>query len=170
LTVPTVTFNVLYVSFVLSLEHRRVLLVNVTTHPYAKWAAQQIVEAIGAEIVPERVIRDRDSIFGTAFDVRVDHLGIEQVQITPRSPWQNGYAQRWVGTLRRELLDHVIVLGERHRLRWVRQHVAYYNEDRSPMSLGGDAPIARAVEPSSAGKVVALPRVGELHHRYSRGA
>lgn len=111
MTVPTVTFNVLYVSFVLSLEHRRVLLVNVTTHPYAKWAAQQIVEAIGAEIVPERVIRHLDSIFGTEFDVRVDHLGIEHVKITPRSPRQNAYAQRWVGTLRRELLDHVIVLG-----------------------------------------------------------
>jgi hypothetical protein len=94
LTVPTVTFNVLYVSFVLSLEHRRVLLVNVTTHPYAKWAAQQIVEAIGAEIVPERVIRHLDSIFGTEFDVRVDHLGIEHVKITPRSPRQNAYAEQ----------------------------------------------------------------------------
>ena len=120
LTVPTVTFNVLYVFFVLSLERRRVLHVNVTAHPYAAWAAQQIVEAIGAEIVPARLVRDRDAIFGTEFDARVDNLGIRQIRISPRSPWQNGYAERWVGTLRRELLDHLIVLGERHLLRLVR--------------------------------------------------
>ena len=137
---PTVTFDIVYVFFVLSLERRRVLHVNVTAHPYAAWAAQQIVEAIGAEIVPERLIRDRDAIFGTEFDARVDNLGVRPIRITPRSPWQNGYAERWVGALRRELLDHVIVLGERHLLRWVRQHVAYYNEDRPHMSLGGDAP------------------------------
>ena len=170
LTVPTVTFNILYVFFVLSLERRRVLHVNVTAHPYAAWAAQQIVEAIGAEIAPARLIRDRDAIFGHEFDARVDNLGVRQIRILPRSPWQNGYAERWVGTLRRELLDHVIVLGERHLLRLVRQHVAYYNEDRPHMSLDRDAPVARAVQPASAGRVVALPRLGGLHHRYSRAA
>jgi transposase InsO family protein len=170
LTVPTVTFDMVYVFFVLSLEPRRVLHVNVTAHPYAAWAAQQIMEAIGAELVPERLIRDRDAIFGTAFDARVDNLGVRQIRITPRSPCQNGYAERWVGTLRRELLDHVIVLGARHLLRLVRQHVAYYNEDRPHMALRGDAPVARAVQPPSAGEVVALPRVGGLHHRYSRAA
>ena len=170
LTVPTVTFNVLYVFFVLSLDRRRVLHVNVTAHPYAAWAAQQIVNAIGAESVPARLIRDRDAIFGAAFDARVDHLGVRQVRTSPRSPWQNGYAERWIGTLRRELLDHVMVLGERHLLRLLRQYVAYYNEDRPHMSLGRDAPIARAVQPPSGGRVVALPRVGGLHHRYSRAA
>ena len=170
LTVPTVTFNVLYVFFVLSLERRRVLHVNVTAHPYATWAAQQIVEAIGAELVPARLIRDRDAIFGAEFDARVNNLGVRQIRISPRSPWQNGYAERWVGTLRRELLDHVIVLGERHLLRLVRQHVAYYNSDRPHMSLGGDSPVTRDVEPPTAGKVIALPRVGGLHHRYSRAA
>lgn len=170
MTVPTVTFNILYVFFVLSLERRRVLHVNVTAHPYAAWAAQQIVEAIGAEIAPARLIRDRDAIFGNEFDARVDNLGVRQIRISPRSPWQNGYAERWVGTLRRELLDHVIVVGERHLLRLVRQHVAYYNEDRPHISLDRDAPVARAVQPPSAGRVVALPRVGGLHHRYSRAA
>src|SRR5580658_10693696 len=130
LTVPTVTFNVLYVFFVLSLERRRVLHVNVTAHPRATWTAQQIVEALDADAVPARLIRDRDGIYGAEFDARVDHLGIEQLRIAPRSPWQNGFAERWVGTLRRELLDHVIVLGERHLLRLVREYVAYYNEDR----------------------------------------
>ena len=170
LSVPTVTFHVLYVFFVLSLDRRRVLHVNVTAHPYGAWAAQQIVEAIGAELVPARLIRDRDAIFGNEFDARVDNLGVRQIRISPRSPWQNGYAERWVGTLRRELLDHVIVVGERHLLRLVRQHVAYYNEDRPHISLDRDAPVARAVQPPSAGRVVALPRVGGLHHRYSRAA
>jgi transposase InsO family protein len=168
--VPTVTFDIVYVFFVLSLERRRVLHVNVTAHPYAAWAAQQIVEAIGVEIAPARVIRDRDAIFGTEFNVRVDNLGVRQIRISPRSPWQNGYAERWVGTLRRELLDHLVVLGERHLLRLVRRYVAYYNQDRPHMSLDRDAPVARADQPPSAGKVVALPRVGGLHHRYSRAA
>jgi putative transposase len=170
LTVPTVTFDIVYVFFVLSLERRRVLHVNVTTHPYAAWAAQQIVEALGADVAPVRLVRDRDAIFGTAFDARVNNLGVRQFRIAARSPWQNGFAERWIGTLRRELLDHVVVLGERHLLRLVRQHVAYYNDDRPHMSLRGDAPIARAIELPNTGKVVALPRVGGLHHRYSRAA
>jgi len=171
LTVPTVTFGVLYVFFVLSLERRRVLHVNVTAHPHGAWAAQQIVEALGPDAPPvTRLIRDRDSVFGKVFDARVDHLGIRQMRIAPRSPWQNGFAERFVGTLRRELLDHVIVLGPRHLLRLLRAHVAYYNEDRPHMALAGDAPCGRAVEPSSAGRVVSLPRVGGLHHRYSRAA
>ena len=89
------------------------------------------------------------------------------IRIAPRSPWQNGFAERFVGTLRRELLDHVIVLGERHLLHLVRQHARYYNEDQPHMSLCGDAPVARAVEPIGSGRVVALSRVGGLHHRYS---
>jgi len=170
LTVPTVTFNVLYVFFALSLVRRRILHVNVTAHPYAGWAAQQIVEAVGPDAHVVRLIRDRDAIYGRAFDARVRNLGIEQLRTSPRSPWQNGYAERWVGTLRRELLDHVIVLGERHLLHLVRQHAAYYNEDRPHMSLDGDAPVAREVDPRELGKVVALPRVGGLHHRYVRRA
>jgi transposase InsO family protein len=93
-----------------------------------------------------------------------------QLRIAPRSPWQNGYAERFVGTLRRELLDHVIVLGERHRLLLVKQYARYYNEDRPHMSLDRDAPVARSVEPQTCGRVVALPRVAGLHHRYSRAA
>src|SRR5258708_13182052 len=104
------------------------------------------------------------------FDARVHNLGVRQLRIASRSPWQNGFAERWVGTLRRELLDHVIVVGERHLLRLVRQHVAYYNEDRPHMSLDRDAPVARAVQPPSAGRVGALPRVGGLPHPYLRPA
>src|SRR5450432_1580235 len=129
-----------------------------------------MVEAIGAEIAPARLVRDRDAIFGAEFDGRVDNLGVRQIRISPRSPWQNGYAERWVGTLRRELLDHLIVLGERHLIRLVKLHARYYNEDRPHMSLAGDAPDARAVEPVGSGRVIALPRVAGLHHRYSRAA
>jgi transposase InsO family protein len=165
--IPTVSFNVLYVFFVLSLERRRILHVNVTAHPHAAWAAQQMVEAVGVDATLSRVIRDRDGIYGKVFDAWVQHMGIEQFRIAPRSPWQNGYAERFVGTLRRELLDHVIVLGERHLLRLVRQHASYYNEDRPHMSLDRDAPVTRPVEPQSAGRVVALPRGAGLHHRYA---
>jgi transposase InsO family protein len=170
LTVPTVTFDVLYVFFVLSLERRRILHVNVTAHPYAAWAAHQIVEAVGPDAHVVRLIRDCDAIYGGAFDARVRNFGIEQLRTSPRSPWQNGYAERWVGTLRRELLDHVGVLGERHLLHLVRQHASYDNTDRPHMSLDGDAPVTREVEPREVGKVVAVPRVSGLHHRYVRRA
>jgi putative transposase len=170
LTVPTVTFGVLYVFFVLSLDRRRILHVNVTAHPHAAWAAQQMVEAVGASIAARRLVRDRDAIFGAVFNARVNGLGIRQYRTSPRSPWQNGFAERWVGTLRRELLDHVVVFGERHLLRLVRDYVAYYNADRPHLSLGRDAPNTRAVEAPTLGKIVTLPRVGGLHHRYARAA
>jgi hypothetical protein len=140
----------------------------VCAHPYAAWAAQQMVEAMGPGVQARRLLRDRDGIYGRLFDERVRRLGLETVRIAPRSPWQNGYAERFVATLRRELLDHVIVLGERHLLRMVREHARYYNLDRPHMSLCGDAPAQRAVEGPETGKVIALPRVAGLHHRYSR--
>jgi len=169
-TVPTVTFGVLYVFFVLSLERRRVIHVNVTEHPTAEWAAQQIVEAIGPDVGLARLIRDRDKIFGAAFNHRVDNLGLTQLRIAPRSPWQNGYAERWVGTARREIVDHVIVLGEHHLRRILREYVAYYNADRPHMALGGDAPMRRDVEPPPMGRVLAVAKLGGLHHRYRRRA
>jgi transposase InsO family protein len=170
LTVPTATFRTLYVFVVLSLERRLLLHVNVTAHPYAAWAAQQMVEAMSPEVQAVRLIRDRDGIYGRVFDERVAGLGLKTLRTAPRSPWQNGYTERFVGTLRRELLDHVIVLGERHLLRLLRAHARYYNEDRPHMSLGGDAPATRAVERPGTGRVITLPRVGGLHHRYVRRA
>ena len=170
LTVPTVTFDVLYVFFVLSLERRRILHVNVTAYPHAAWTAQQVIEAVAPDVEVVRLIRDRDRIYGAKFDACVRTMGIEPLVIAPRAPWQNGYAERFVGTLRRELLDHVVVLGERHLLRLVRQHASYYNEDRPHMALDRDAPVARAVQPPSGGRVISLPRMGGLHHRYSRAA
>jgi hypothetical protein len=164
LTVPTVTFSVPYVFFVLSLGRRKLPHSNVTDHPHQTWTAQQVVEAVGFDTEIARLIRDRDRTYGTTFDSRVNHLSVRQLKIAPKSPWQNGYAERFVGTLRREVLDYVIVLGERHLLRLVRSHAAYYNEDRPHMSLDRDAPVSRTVEPPSAGRVVAFPRVAGLHH------
>ena len=170
LVVPTVTFRLLYVFFVLSLKRRRLLHVNVTARPHQTWTAQQVVEAVGFDTDIARLIRDRDGIYGSTFDSRVDHLGVRQVKTAPRSPWQNGYAERFVGTLRREVLDHVIVLGEGHLLRLVRAHAAYYNEDRPHMALDCDAPVSRSVEPPGSGQLLAYPRVAGLHHRYARVA
>jgi transposase InsO family protein len=131
---------------------------------------QLIRDDAPSNALPARLIRDRGGVFGAVFNARVDNLRIHQLKISARSPWQNGYAERFVRTLRRELLDHLIVLGERHLLRAVRDYVAHYNGDRPHMSLRGDAPVARPVEPPTRGKVVALPRVGGLHHRYVRAA
>src|SRR5262249_27630402 len=104
------------------------------------------------------------------FEARMTALGIRHFRISPRSPWQNGFAERWVGTHRRELLDHISVLGEHHLLRLVRHYVAYYNDDRPHLSLDGDAPRNRAIEPPSTGKVIALARVEGLHHRCARAS
>ena len=156
--------------FVLSLDRRRVLDINVTVHPCAGWAAQRVVEAVGFDTSIARLIGDRDGIYGPRFDARVDHLGVQQIRIAPRAPWQDGHAERFVGTLRRELLDHVIVLGERHLLRLVKEHTRYYGKDRPRMALDGDAPVSRVLEPPSQGKLVAFPRANGLDHRCSRAA
>jgi len=169
-TVPTVTFDVLYVFVVLSLERRLILHANVTAHPHAAWAAQQVVEGVGENGAFTFLVRDRDAIFGRAFDHRVNNLGIRQLRIAPRSPWQNGFAERLVGTFRRELTDHLIVLNERHLVRCVREYARFYNSDRPHMSLSGDAPAGREVEPPDRGNVIVLPRVGGLHYRYTRRA
>jgi len=165
-TVPTAAFRVLYVFLVLSHDRRRVVHWNVTGHPGAQWTAQQIVQAFPEDTTPKYMIRDRDGIYGEKFHGRVEGMGIEQVITAPRYPWQNSYAERLVGSLRRECLDHVIVLGEQHLYRILKSYFAYYHRSRTHLSLGKDAPEPRPVQPPSMGNVVALPEVGGLHHRY----
>ncbi len=167
-TVPTATFRVLYVFFVLSHVRRRVLHFNVTEHPGAAWTAQQIIEAFPETTAPEYMVRDRDGIYGDLFRRRVHGIGIEEVITAPHSPWQNPYAERLVGSIRRECLDRVIVLGERHLYRVLKSYFAYYHRSRTHLSLGKDAPHARPVQPPSMGEIVELPEVGVLHHRYAR--
>jgi transposase InsO family protein len=167
---PTLTFELVYVFFVLSLERRRVLHFNVTKHPTAEWTAQQVVEACAFETPGRFLVRDNDRVYGTVFRSRVSRLGLDQVRTAFRSPWQNAYAERWIGSLRRDCLDHVIPVSERQLLRIIRAYVAYHHDDRTHLGLGKDTPSGRAVEPPELGKVVSLPRVGGLHHRYGRQA
>lgn len=122
------------------------------------------------DVVAERVIRDRDGTFGAVFDKRLAGMGVEQLPVALRAPWQSSFAERFVGTIRRELLDHVLVLGERRQRRLVREYVGFYNDERPHMALDGDAPAGRAIEGPEQGYIGALPRVGGLHHRYSRAA
>jgi transposase InsO family protein len=164
--VPTATFRVLYVFVVLLHRRRQVMHFNVTDSPTAAWTAQQIVEAFPDDSAPRYLLRDRDSIYGGEFRRR----GIGEVVTAPRSPWQNPYAERVIGTIRRELLDHVIVLNEEHLRRRLQSYLRYYHGSRTHLALEKDAPEPRAVEPPERGRVVALPHVGGLHHRYVRRA
>jgi len=166
--VPTATFGIVYVFFVLSLERRRILHFNVTRHPTAEWTAQQVIEACPFDLPGRFLIRDNDKIYGAYFQNRVDGLGLEQKRTAFRSPWQNGFAERWIGSLRRDCLDHIIAVNERQLRSVIRSYVDYYHEDRTHLGLEKDTPEGRSVELREIGKVVAIPRVGGLHHRYSR--
>jgi transposase InsO family protein len=168
--VPTATFRVLYVFVVLLHHRRRVVHFNVTDSPTAAWTAQQIVEAFPDDSAPRYLLRDRDCIYGCEFRKRVKSMGIAEVLTAPRSPWQNPFAERVIGTIRRELLDHVIVLNEQHLRRRLRSYLRYYHGSRTHLALEKDAPEPRAVEPPEQGRIVALPQVSGLHHRYVRCA
>ena len=169
-TVPTATFRVLFCFIVLRHHRRMVVHFNATAHPTAEWTAQQVVEAFPVDETPRFLLRDRDSIYGEFFRQRVRHMGIEEVVTAPRSPWQNPYLERLNGSIRRECLDHVIVLNEAHLRRILTSYFAHYHESRAHLSLERNAPIPRRVEHPSEGKVIAIPQVGGLHHRYRRAA
>lgn len=167
-TVPTVTFQILYVYITLSHHSRQVLHFNVTAHPTAAWTAQQIVEAFPWDSAPRYLLRDRDCIYGQVFSRRVTSHGIKEVITAPRSPWQNAYVERVIGSIRRECLDHVIVLNERHLKRVLKEYIRYYHESRTHLGLEKDTPMMRETDLPENGKVIAFPRVGGLHHHYER--
>lgn len=169
-TVPTATFRVLFVFVVLAHRRRRVVHFNVTEHPTAAWTAQQILEAFADDTAPRYMIRDRDQIYGEGFRNRLRDMGITAVLTAPQSPWQNPFAERLVGSIRRECLDHVIVLGEKHLRRILKSYFAYYLSSRTHLSLAKDAPITRVVQGPETGEIVEIPQVGGLHHRYERRA
>jgi putative transposase len=169
-TVPTATFKVLFVLLVLSNDRRRVIHFNVTKSPTAAWAGQQIVEAFPWDTAPRYLVRDRDGSFGGEFSRRVESMGIEQVLIAPRSPWQNAYVERLIGSIRRECLDHTIIFNERHLRRVLKEYFRYYHESRTHLGLGKDCPQSRLVETPDLGPISAEPMVGGLHHRYFRRA
>ena len=167
-TVPTVTFRILFVIIILKNNRRKVIHFNTTEHPTAQWTAQQIVEAFPWNTVPKYLIRDRDSIYGKYFRQRVRNMGIREVVIAPRSPWQNPYAERLIGSIRRECLNHVIVFNDMHLRRILSSYFQYYHQDRTHCGLNKDAPFERPIQsrPLKKSKVIKFSRVGGLHNRY----
>jgi len=169
-TVHTATFRILYVLLVLRHERRQVVHFNITEHPTGQWTAQQMVEAFPWDEAPRYLLRDRDNFYDATFRYRVYSLGIEKVLTASRSPWQNPYVERLIGSVRRECLNHVIVLNEPHLKRLLRAYFAYYHAARTHLALDKQPPQPRQVEPPDRGKVVALPHIGGLHHEYRRAA
>jgi putative transposase len=168
--VPTVTHNVLFVLLILAHERRRMVHFNITEHPTAQWTAQQVVDAFPWGEAPRYLLRDRDRIYGASFRQRVQHMGIEEVLIAPRSPWQNPYVERLIGSIRRECLDHVIVLHERHLRRVLTEYFRYYHHWRTHRALDMDCPRPRPVQRPGVGPIQEVPEVGGLHHHYERRA
>jgi putative transposase len=167
-TVHTIWFEVLFVFIVLTHDRRRVVHFNVTAHPTAEWTAQQMLEAFPFDAAPRYLLRDRDRIYGQEFRNQVAVMNIKEVLSAPRSPWQRAYVERVIGSIRRECLDHVIVLSEESLRRTLRSYFSYYHRSRLNLSLERDSPESRSVQ--SIGRIVAFPQVGGLHHRYDRVA
>jgi putative transposase len=169
-TVPTAGLRVLFVLVVLAHDRRRVVHFNVTEHPTAAWTAQQIVDTFPDDSAPAYLLRDRDHVYGESFRHRVKGMRISEVLTAPHCPWQNPFAERLIGSVRRECLEHVVVLSERHLRRILTAYFAYYHRARTHLSLGKDTPDGRPIEPPELGRVLQIPEVGGLHHRYVRHA
>ena len=167
-TVPTLTFRVLYCFFIIEHGRRKILHFNVTEHPTAPWIVQQLREAFPESCPYRYAILDRDAKLGKDVTVLLASSGIKPKRIRFQSPWQNGVAERWVGTCRRDLLDHVVVVNEVHLRRLIRDYISYYHEDRIHDSLDKDTPAMRPVssKPDQSARLISFPRIGGLHHRY----
>ena len=168
-TIPTATFRVLYGFVVIDHARRKILHFGVTEHPHTEWIVRQLRGVFPfLDVLPKYLIFDRDSIFGSRVREVVRQLGMKPKQIAYRSPWQNPVCERWIGSFRRDVLDHVVVLGEDHLRRMAREYLAYHHADRTHLGLAKDTPNGRAVErrPSRDAALVGEPRVGGLHHRY----
>ena len=164
--VPTISFKLLYGLAILRLDRRHLVWTNVTENPTAEWIARQIIEAFPWDQAPRYLIRDRDRAYGAVVTQRLRAMGIRDQPIAPRSPWQNGYVERVIGSIRRECLDHVIIFGEAHLRRVLAAYAAYYNGIRTHLALAKDAPVSRPVQ--SVGRIVVIPVLSGLHHHYVR--
>ena len=164
--VPTISFRLLYGLLILQHARRELLWLGVTAHPSAQWIAQQLTEACGWKETPRYLIHDHDRAYGEVFIRRVGAMGTRDRPISARSPWQNGYAERLIGSIRRDCLDHVVVFGERHLRHLLHSYEKYYNGIRTHLSLHKDAPVPRKVQ--AVGRVLSLPILGGLHHQYVR--
>ena len=166
--VASASFRLLYVMIILAHDRRRIIHTAVTEHPTAPWLSRQVTEAFPWDSAPRYLLRDRDASYGSIFCKRVDGMGIIEVVTAPRSPWQNAYVERVIGSIRRECLDHCMIFNERHLRRILSSYVDYYQRTRTYLSLDKDCPDSRPIMPRRIGKVVAIPKVGGLHHRYER--
>ena len=164
--VPTIGFDLLYAFVIVRLDRRDLVWINVTTNPTAEWIARQLTEAFPWDEAPRYLIRDRDRIYGAVVTRRMRAMGIRDKPTAPASPWQNGFAERLIGSIRRECVDHFIVLGEEHLRRILRAYARYYNEIRTHRSLDKDAPVSRPVQRT--GIISSCPILGGLHHQYVR--
>jgi transposase InsO family protein len=164
--VPTIGFKLLHCMVFLAHGRRGLLHHAVTAHPTAEWVARQLTKAFPWDTAPEYLVRDRDAIYGDVVRQRLRALGIRDRPTAPRSPWQNAYVERLIGSIRRECLDHVVVFGEAHLHRVMSLYASYYHEARTHLALAKDVPISRPIE--EFGRIIAEPMVGGLHHRYGR--
>ena len=164
--VPTIGFDLLYALIVVRLDRRGLVWINVTTNPTAEWIARQLTEAFPWDEAPHYLIRDRDQIYGAIVTRRLRAMGIRDKPTAPASPWQNGFAERLIGSIRRECVDHCIVLGEAHLRRILRSYARYYNDIRTHRSLDKDAPVSRPVQRT--GVITSNPILGGLHRHYVR--
>jgi transposase InsO family protein len=164
--VPTIGFKLLYGLVILGHGRRRLIHYAVTAHPTSEWVARQIVEGFPWDQTPAYLVRDRDAVYGSVVKRRLRGLGIRDRPIAPASPWQNAYVERLIGSVRRECIDHVIILGEAHLRRIMSRYASYYNQSRTHLALEKDAPISRPVQ--SFGRIITEPMVAGLHHRYAR--
>jgi putative transposase len=168
--VPTATLRLLFVFVVLSHARRRILHFQVTEHPSQEWTMQQMREAFPWDHGCGYLLRDRNAIYGGDWAAMTKGLGMEDVISAPRSPWQNPYVERLIGSIRRECLDHIIVWNQRSLRRTLHSYFAYYQRSRTHLALAKDAPESRAVAKPERGRIVVIPEVGGLHHRYQRQA
>jgi transposase InsO family protein len=164
--VPTISFRLLYVFLILHHGRREILWIGTTSHPSANWIARQLTEAFGWEEAPRYVIRNRDCAYGDIVVRRLRAMGIRDRPTAPRSPWQNGYCERLIGSIRRDCLDHVVIFGEQHLRHLLRSYTSYYNRTRTHLSLNKDSPATRPIE--TVGRIVPVPILGGLHHQYVR--
>ncbi len=164
--VPTISFRLLYGFLILHHGRREILWIGTTSHPNAEWIARQLTEAFGWEDAPRYIIRDRDRAYGDVVVRRLRAMGIRDRPTAPRSPWQNGYCERLIGSIRRDCLDHVVVFGERHLRHLLQSYASYYNQTRTHLSLNKDSPITRPTE--TVGRILPVPILGGLHHQYVR--
>ena len=164
--VPTITFRLLFVLVILSHDRRRPIHFVVTANPTAEWTARQLLEAFPWDSAPRYLQRDHDGIYGEEVHETIEWLGIREVLAAPKSPWQNPYVERLIGSIRRECLDHVMVSNEAGLHRILKSYFKYDERTRTHLALKKDAPVPRTVQPSELGKVVEFPEVGGLYHRY----